>query len=70
MVATINRDELRQKIERKNNFVLMETLAPERYEHAHVPGAVNVPPDKLRELAPKFAPRKDAEIVVYCASPT
>ena len=47
-----------------------ETLAPEAYAQAHLPGAVNAPPDRLRELAPKLAPAKDAEIVVYCASPT
>ena len=48
----------------------METLAAEAYEQAHLPGAVNAPPNRLHEVVPKLAPAKDAEIVVYCASPT
>ena len=69
-MQTITRDELKKKIDRKDKFVLMETLAPAAYEHAHLPGAINVPPEQLQELAPKVAPDKAAEIVVYCASPT
>lgn len=70
MGATISREELKRKIDGRDNFILMETLAPAAYEHAHLPGAVNVPLERLQELAPKLAPKKDAEIVVYCASPT
>ena len=70
MVATISRDELREKIERGDKFQLAETLPPAAYAHAHLPGAVNLPPDKVTEFAPKLLPDKGAEIVVYCASPT
>lgn len=70
MDTTISRDALKRKIDRHDKFILVETLAPEAYEQAHLPGAVNAPPDRLQELAPKLAPAKDAEIVVYCASPT
>ncbi|HLW83262.1 MAG TPA: rhodanese-like domain-containing protein [Candidatus Acidoferrales bacterium] len=70
MTGTISRDELKRKMERKDDFLLLETLAPAAYEQGHLPGAVNVPLDKLREMAPDLAPEKDAEIVVYCASPT
>lgn len=67
---TISRDELKQKIDRKDNFVLVETLPKTSYEHAHLPGAVNIPPDELVRLAPGLLPDKNAEIIVYCASPT
>ena len=70
MVATISRDELKEKIERGDKFRLVETLPQVAYEHAHLPGAVNLPPDRVRELAPQLLPDKSAEIVVYCASPT
>ena len=70
MVATISRDELKGKIERGDKFQLLETLPPTAYAHAHLPGAVNLPPDRVSEMAPALLPDKAAEIVVYCANPT
>ena len=70
MVLTISRDELKKKINEGAKFTLVETLPETSYHHQHLPGALNLPPDKLLELAPKLLPDKNAEIVVYCASPT
>jgi rhodanese-related sulfurtransferase len=70
VVLTISRDELSKKIERGDQFSLVETLSETAYHHAHLPGALNLPPDKLTALAPTLLPDKNAEIVVYCASPT
>ncbi|HLL74356.1 MAG TPA: rhodanese-like domain-containing protein [Pyrinomonadaceae bacterium] len=70
MVATISRDELKRKIDGGEKFLLVETLSPTTYAHAHLPGAINLPPDRVGELAPQLLPDKSAEIVVYCASPT
>ena len=69
-VATISREELKQKLDRDDRFFLVETLAENAYQHAHLPKAINVPRDRLKELAPVLLPDLDAEIVVYCASPT
>ena len=70
MLKTISRDELRQKMGRKDNFLLVETLPPTAYHHNHLPGALNLPPDKVTELASQLLPDKGADIVVYCANPT
>lgn len=70
MVQSISRDELKQKIDRKDDFLLVETLSKTAYQHAHLPGAINLPPDQIKELAPTLLPGRNAEIVVYCASPT
>ena len=69
-VATISRDELKQKLDRGDHFYLVETLDKNPYDHAHLPKAINVPRARVRELAPSLLPDKNAEIVVYCASPT
>jgi rhodanese-related sulfurtransferase len=69
MVRTISRDELHAKIERGDKFQLVETLPKVAYEHAHLPGAINLPPDRIKDAA-EFLPDKTAEIIVYCASPT
>jgi rhodanese-related sulfurtransferase len=70
MIKTISRDELKQKIDRHDDFTLAETLPSVAYEHAHLPGAINLPLNQVNVLAPKLLPDKNAEIVVYCASPT
>ena len=70
MVATISRAELKAKIDRREPFLLVETLPEDAYREAHLRGAVNLPPDQLRQLAPILLPDQSAEIVVYCSSPT
>ena len=70
MIKTISREELNQKIIRKDKFKLVETLGQAAYDHAHLPGAINLAPDRIAELAPILLPEKNADIVVYCASPT
>jgi rhodanese-related sulfurtransferase len=69
-LATISREELKAKIDRGDKFYLVETLAAQTYHHVHLPGALNLPPDQVRQLAPALLPDKAAEIIVYCANPT
>jgi rhodanese-related sulfurtransferase len=70
MVPTITREELQARIAAKDKSILVETLAPFQYAAAHLPGAINIPPDQIRELAGKLLPDKNADIVVYCGSLT
>ncbi|HUS19146.1 MAG TPA: rhodanese-like domain-containing protein [Terriglobales bacterium] len=69
-VPTISRFELKKLIDAKRPFTLVETLAADRFAQGHLPGAVNLPPDQLEQLAPTMLPEKNAEIVLYCSSPT
>jgi rhodanese-related sulfurtransferase len=62
MVATIRREELESKLDRGDDFLLVETLPEEQYRYTHLPGALNLPPDALRESAPELLPDKDADI--------
>jgi len=66
----ITREQLKQKMDRREVFFLVETQSPMMYEDAHLPGALNLPANRVAELAPRLLPEKDAEIVVYCAGPT
>ena len=70
MVQTISRDDLLNKIKRADKFQLVEILPKVAYEHAHLPGAINLPPDDVKDTAGPLLPDKQADIVVYCASPT
>ncbi len=69
-MKTITRDELKAKIDRGDRFTLVEVLPRMAWEHEHLPGAINVPPDQVSTLAPTLLPDKSAEIVVYCGSLT
>jgi rhodanese-related sulfurtransferase len=67
MNSTISTKDLKSKLDQKQ-VTVVETLAPERYREAHSPGAMNFPPERIKELAPQLLPNKDAEIVTYCTS--
>ena len=62
----ITMEELHAKIERGDRFHLFEVLAPMYFRKHHLPGAVNLPPAQVRELAPRLIADRRAEIVVYC----
>ena len=66
MVVNIGRAELRAKVDRGDTFILLEVLAPPYYLHSHLPGALNLPPGKVAEMAPDLLPDKEVEIVLYC----
>lgn len=64
----ISREELREKLDRGDAFVLVDVLGEPYYKHSHLPGAINLPLEEI-ERAPDVLPDRDAEIVVYCMSP-
>lgn len=70
MAATISRNELKARIDRGEKFHLAETLPESAFLKTHLPGAINLPPDRLRERAAQLLPDKGAEIAVYCSGPT
>ncbi len=51
----------------KEKFQLVEVLSEEEYKEAHIPGAINIPLEKLETLVPKQLNKTDI-IIVYCAS--
>ncbi len=61
----ISRDELRDMIERGDEFVLIDALAPMSFAHSHLPGAINLPLKQLdADAAERLDPRR--AVVVYC----
>ena len=70
MVGIITRDELKAKMDRREDFALVEALPEDYYRRSHLPGAVWMPYDRVGELAPGLLPDKDREVIVYCMSDT
>ncbi len=62
---TVTREELRKKIDRGDEFVLLEVLSEASYRRGHLPGAVRyVDRDQVERLAPS----RGTEIVAYCSN--
>jgi rhodanese-related sulfurtransferase len=68
MEKTVSTKDLKTKLDEKQKIILVESLARERYREAHIPGALNIPPEQIKELAPQLLPNKNAEIITYCAN--
>lgn len=69
MPEIIGTDEMKRKVD-SGSATVVEALSEEAFERSHIPGAINIPAGKVKELAPSGLPDKAAEIVVYCAKPT
>lgn len=65
-LPTITCDALRRKLESDERLVVVDALPPMSFAHSHLPGAINMPPERVDA---KRIPDQDAEIVVYCANP-
>ncbi|WP_227819960.1 rhodanese-like domain-containing protein [Marinobacterium aestuarii] len=66
--STITRDALKARLDAGEPTLIVEALPARYYDAEHLPGAINLPHDEIRLLAPSALPDKDATIVVYCAS--
>jgi rhodanese-related sulfurtransferase len=69
-VAHIGRESLWQKIERGDEFVLVDALPPLAYAASHLPGAISMPPEYVVSRARRRIPNSHTEVVVYCSSAT
>jgi rhodanese-related sulfurtransferase len=69
MITEIDRDELKQKLDHPKKSILVEALPPEHFRKQHLPGAINIPIEQVRSIAPEVMPNKDVEVIVYCAGP-
>lgn len=64
-IRTIDREELKQKLDRGDDFKLVMTLNEWAYRAEHIPGSIHFPSVEaaLASLG------RDDEIVVYCSDP-
>lgn len=64
-MQTITREELKAKLDRRDEFVLLEVAAEPAYRRAHLPGAI-----QFQDMGriPELLPDRDAFIVAYCSN--
>jgi rhodanese-related sulfurtransferase len=68
MYRPIKREDIQQLLVSKTRVTLVEALPEGSYAKGHLPGAINIPHDKVRERAASMLPDRSALIVVYCAN--
>ena len=64
-MKTIDREALREKIDRGDDFVLLEVLGEASFDREHLPGAVRY---EGRDQVERLAPDRSTEIVAYCSN--
>jgi len=62
-MKTISREELKQKLDRKENFRLVNALSEWAYQAKRIPGSIHFA--TTREALHSL--KKDDEVVVYCS---
>ncbi|MBM3712457.1 MAG: CoA-disulfide reductase [Actinobacteria bacterium] len=63
-VGFISAEELREKLSKKYNLILLDVRSRGEYKAEHIEGSFNIPIDVLRENLGSL--NKDSEIIVYC----
>lgn len=68
MTNTITREQLKERMDSKAAMTIVEALPQTYFNAEHLPGAINIPHDEIKQKATMLLPDKAAFIVVYCAS--
>ena len=55
-------------LESGDELVLIDALAPMSYAHSHLPGAINIPPERVDDEVRRRIPDLSTDVVVYCAN--
>ncbi len=66
--ASIAPQELAESVRRGDAPLILDVRSEAEYRAAHIPGAVNIPHDQLRDRLAEIDAAKRDEIVVHCKS--
>ena len=65
--GNISRKELKRKMDRNEDFALVDARSFKSYSEEHIRGAISLPLDEVEEKAEQILSKND-EIIVYCGS--
>lgn len=57
-----------QLLQVKQDVVVVDVRSPEEYAEGHVPGAINLPHDRINEFLTQLENDKSSSLVLYCRS--
>ncbi len=60
--------ELKEKIDNKENFILLDVRYIDEYDQGNIKKSILIPYDELEERYEEINAKKDSTIIVYCRS--
>lgn len=66
----IEAKDLKERMDKNRNLVVIEALPSKYYAQGHLPNAVNMPLEMTDEEIKKLLPDTSSEIITYCSSST
>lgn len=62
----ISANDIKQKMQNNEDFVLVDTLSRESFLERHIPCSINLPLKYINKYAEAVLPDKNQEIITYC----
>jgi phage shock protein E len=62
----IDAEQLKSRLQGKQKVVLIDARPEEEYQQAHIPGALNIPADRIKAEAARLPKDKTTAIIFYC----
>jgi len=63
-METITTEELKEKLDDGDDFILVNVLSEEQFRKEHIPNSINIPLGEIGRRRDELDPNK--EIIVYC----
>lgn len=64
----ITMEQAAEYMEYEQGYALVDVRTQEEYEEGHIPGAVSIPNEEIKEKAPELLKDPEQMIYVYCRS--
>ena len=64
----ITAEEAKQLMDTQENYIILDVRRQDEYDEKHIPGAILIPNEVIRERAEEELKDKDQLILVYCRS--
>jgi hydroxyacylglutathione hydrolase len=62
----VNAEDIRSWTAGKKKAVIIDTRLPEEYQSGHIPGALNIPAERMMIEAARLPKDKATPIIFYC----
>ena len=62
----VSAEQVRERLTDGRKVMLIDTRTPDEYKDGHIPGALNIQPDRIKPAAAKLPKDKSTAIIFYC----